>query len=211
MTSRRRSILIVDDEQVIIDLLTTDLTERGYRCTTALSAEQALIKLAKQHFDVILLDIKLPGKSGMEALSTISSNYPDIAIIMMTGIHEIDIAVEAMKLGASDYITKPFDLERIDVSLRTTMTNRKFSLVRTQIDAIAQGVQARLSGSDLSKVIIETVQLARQLGISETDIQKWASEKENIMFILEEKSKSSLSEGNSWGQRTELRKHKCLD
>lgn len=190
---RECNILIVDDEQVILDLLSTELTECGYQCTTVPNSEQALSKLSEQHFNAILLDIRLPGKSGIETLRIISSKYPESAIIMITGINEIDTAVEAMKLGASDYITKPFDLERIEECLCTTLKNREFDVNRSQINAIARGIQMKVTGSDFSNVITETVQLANKLGIPDKEIDKWVKDKEKDIFILKATHKPNLS------------------
>ena len=187
------NILIVDDEQVILDLLSTELTECGYQCATVPSSEQALIKLSEQHFDAILLDIRLPGKSGIETLRIISSRYPESTVIMITGVNEIDTAIEAMKLGASDYITKPFDLKRIEKCLCTTLKNRESDVNRSQIDAIAQGIQMKVTGSDISEVIIETVQLAKKLGIPDKEIDKWAEDKEKHIITLKATHKPNLS------------------
>ena len=193
---RECNILIVDDEQVILDLLSTELAERGYQCSTVKSSEQALIELSKQHFDAIFLDIRLPGKSGIDALRIISSRYPESAVIMMTGINEVDTAVEAMKLGASDYITKPFDLERIEECLYVTLKNRELDINRSQIDAIAQGIQMKFTGSDFSEVIIETVQLAKKIGIPDKEVDKWAKDKEKDIFVLKATHKPNLSSTN---------------
>ena len=172
------SVLIVEDEQAISDLLTTELTECGYLCTTALSGEQASLILADQNFDAILLDIRLPGKSGMEVLREISSSGRNAAVIIMTAVHDIETAVEAMKLGAADYITKPFDLVRVEACLQTTLNNRGSDIKRSQIEAIARGVQTRVSGAAMSSIISETVQIAKRLGIDESEIQKWTTARE---------------------------------
>ena len=121
MDNKKTSVLIVDDEPMVCDLLREDLNERGYLCTTALSGNDALTSLAKQDFDVVLLDIRLPGMSGMEVLRRIRRtwfNHSDIATIMITAVNDINTAVDAMKLGASDYIVKPFELDEVDTSIR---------------------------------------------------------------------------------------------
>ncbi len=121
MVSKKPNVLIVDDEQVVCDLLHDELSERGYLCTTVLSGDDALGKLAKQDFDVVLLDIRLPGMSGMEVLREIWLNHGNTATIMITAVNDVDTAVEAMKLGASDYIVKPFDLDRVNTSIRAAL------------------------------------------------------------------------------------------
>jgi DNA-binding response OmpR family regulator len=193
MSASRYNVLIVDDEQVILDILTTELVGCSYECTTAISAEQALEKLVDQDFDAILLDVMLPGKSGIEALRIISSKYQDVPVIMMTAVNDVQTAVEAMKLGASDYITKPFNLEALEACLRNLTNNRQSKIKYSRIEAIAQGVQSRLHGSTMSDVIIETVRIARDLGISDTEIQKWAITKAKLCSEMDNKITSVFS------------------
>ncbi len=183
MVNRKPSVLIVDDEQVVCDLLYDELSERGYLCTTVLSGDDALAKLDTQEFDAVLLDIRLPGMSGMEVLREIWLNHPDTATIMITAVNDVNTAVEAMKLGASDYIVKPFDLDRVDSSMRTALETRlAVSKPSTRMDAIALGVEAKLDPlSNYSKLITErTIDVARQLGMAEEEIEKWVAEKARL-------------------------------
>lgn len=213
MTTKKLSVLIVDDEQVVCKLLYDELSERGYLCSIALNGHDALTKLASKDFDIVLLDIKLPGMSGMEVLSTIRSARHNTAAIMITGVNSVYTAVEAMKLGAADYIVKPFSLVEVNTSIQIVLETKKplpeESNYKTllslgseaedkptgeesyrQMDAIARGVEAR---HDLifghSKIVAqETTDIARQLGVPEKVIQRWAdkrsrldSEKERII------------------------------
>jgi len=177
MVSKKPSILIVDDEQVVCDILCDELSEQGYLCATALDGSAALAKLMTQCFEAVLLDIRLPGMSGMEVLREIQSNHPNTATIIITAVNDLDTAVKAMKLGASDYIVKPFDLDRVDTSIRIALETRQATDKSiAEMDAIARGAEARL---DLilgySKMVIqETVDIARRLGIPEEEIQRWA-------------------------------------
>ncbi len=125
MISKNPRVLIVDDEQVVCDLLHDELSEGGYQCTTVLSGDDALAKLAAQDFDVVLLDIRLPGMSGMEVLREIWLNHGNTATIMITAVNDVGTAVEAIKLGASDYIVKPFGLNKIDTSIRTALETKR--------------------------------------------------------------------------------------
>lgn len=178
MVSQKPGVLIVDDERVVCDVLHAELSERGYLCTTALDGNDALTKLASQDFDVVLLDIKLPGISGMEVLRAIRSAHHNTTTIMITAVNNVDTAVEAIKLGASDYIVKPFDLDRVDTSICTALeTKQTTDKSDAEMDAIARGVEAKLdSVFGYSKIVIqETVGIARRLGISEKEIQRWAA------------------------------------
>ncbi len=195
MVNNKTRVLVVDDEQVVCDLLRSDLSERGYLCSTVLSGNDAVAKLATGGFEVVLLDIRLPGMSGMEVLREIWSNHNHTVTIMITAINDIDIAVEAMKLGAADYIVKPFDLDRVKTSIHTALETKsaatKFS---TQIDAIARGVEARLDPfSSYSETVTEkTMEIARQLDIAKEEIQRWAAERAMVDSERDRAMKSSL-------------------
>lgn len=103
-------ILIVDDEEDMTFLLKRTLEpELDCRVATAPSGEAALSLLAEERFDLVLTDIKMPGMDGLTLLSLIRKENPDLTVMMMTGHGTIEIAVEAMKLGAWDFVTKPFD------------------------------------------------------------------------------------------------------
>ena len=121
MVGNLGNILIVDDEPVVYDLLNQELGERGYSCAWAPDGKIALTKLAAKEFDAVLLDIHLPGISGMDVLRSIGEIYPGIAVIMVTVVGNIDMAVQAVKLGASDYIVKPFEMERLVSSIHAAL------------------------------------------------------------------------------------------
>jgi len=102
-------VLVVDDEAGIRNLLQRTLEDAGYSVVTAASGQEALDKMSEMNIELALLDIKMPGMSGMEVLRQVTINWPDTCVIMVTAIGDAQTAVEAMKLGAYDYITKPFD------------------------------------------------------------------------------------------------------
>ena len=195
MLNRKPGVLIVDDEQVVCDLLHDELTEKDYLCTTALDGNDALAKLAIEDFDVVLLDIRLPGMSGMEVLWEIWLNHSDTATIMITAINDVDTAVEAMKWGASDYIVKPFDLDRVGTSISTALENEKAAPKSSEMDAIARGVEAKFDPLlTLSRgVTIRTIEIAQRLGIAEEEIQEWAEAKAKLDSEISRVVKSSLN------------------
>ena len=183
MVNKRPSILIVDDEQVVCDLLHDELSERGYLCSTALDGNAALAKLAKQDFDAVLLDIRLPGMSGMEVLRKALLDHYNTATIMVTAINDVETAVEAMKMGASDYIVKPFDMDTVDTSIRTALETKRATGKRpSEMDAIASGVEVLLDPFlGYSKMVTQrTVDIARRLGINEKEIERWSVEKASL-------------------------------
>jgi len=196
MVYKKPSVLIVDDEQVVCDLLQDELSERGYLCTTVLDGNEALVKLATGYFDVVLLDIRLPGMSGMEVLREIWLNHSNTATIMITAINDVATAVEAMKLGASDYIGKPFDLDRVDASIRTALeTKPATDKPSTEMDAIARGVEAKHDSLFHRSWVVtqRTIGIARQLGIAEKEIQRWVAAKAKLNSERDRLIKSKLS------------------
>jgi len=121
-------ILIVDDEMAIRKLLRQKLSRQGYPCEEASSAKQTLDKMRSNPAALIILDIKMPGKSGMELLPEIKANYVGTAVIMATAITETGIAIQCMKQGADDYICKPFNLEEVVLSVDKTLEKRRLEL-----------------------------------------------------------------------------------
>jgi heterodisulfide reductase subunit A len=106
-------ILIVDDELIVRDSLKEWLEEEGFAVDMAGSGSEALDQLAKQAYQLMLLDIKMPGMDGVEVLQKVRESFADINVIMMTAYATVETAVEAMKIGALDYLVKPFDPETL--------------------------------------------------------------------------------------------------
>lgn len=103
-----KKILIVDDEKNIRMTLAQALQSEGWETDAAVNGEEALAKLEKEDFVLLLLDLKLPGIDGMEVLERVARERPDVRVIIITAHGSIESAVEAMKLGAVDYLQKPF-------------------------------------------------------------------------------------------------------
>lgn len=110
--NKKISILIIDDEEPIRRLLAMYLSEE-YTCVTAASADQATALLSESSFNLVITDIAMPGTSGIELSQYIRQAYPDTVVIMVSGMSDINYAIEAMRHGAFDYLTKPFDLEQV--------------------------------------------------------------------------------------------------
>jgi len=118
-------ILIIDDEQSILDLLNMVFKKQGYVVKNALSAEKALQLIDKDDFDLILTDVKLPNKSGMDILRYARNNKSEIPVVMITAYGTIKQAVEAFKAGAVDYVLKPFDIEELKIIVEKGLKERK--------------------------------------------------------------------------------------
>ena len=104
-------ILLVDDEASFVEQLAERLKLRDYDVTTCLSGEEAIGKIKKLNFDVVILDVAMPGIDGNEALRQIKSIKPLIEVIMLTGHATVESAIEGMKLGAFDYLMKPCETD----------------------------------------------------------------------------------------------------
>jgi len=118
-------VLVVDDEETIRVLLKRILEEAGYPVVAARDGEDALRILSQQEFELALLDVKMPGISGMDLLAKITTDWSDTGAIMVTAIADIQTAVDAMKLGACDYITKPFNRDDLLEKVRKANEKRR--------------------------------------------------------------------------------------
>jgi two-component system response regulator PilR (NtrC family) len=126
--SKKGRILVVDDERSMREMLEIFLGREGYEVAGYSSASDALADLAEdQNFDLIITDINMPGLTGLDLLKTISQFEKDIPVIMITAYGSPDSAVEAMKLGAVDYITKPFRIEEIKARISAVVERRKLA------------------------------------------------------------------------------------
>jgi DNA-binding NtrC family response regulator len=114
----RKSVLIVDDEKNIRLTMSRALEGIGVEVTTAINGEEALAAMAGRHVDVVLLDLRMPGMDGIEVLRRIAGEFPDARVIIVTAYGTVDRAVDAMKLGAVDFIEKP--VTPADVRSRVT-------------------------------------------------------------------------------------------
>jgi len=121
----KRKILVVDDDKEICDILTEMLTEEGYQTFSALSGRLALDTVEKKKPELVLLDIKMPKMDGIEVLKRIKKIDKEVVVVMITGYGSLGTAKEAMRLGAYDYVTKPFDLDSIKVVIRDALSERK--------------------------------------------------------------------------------------
>jgi putative two-component system response regulator len=128
MPSQREILLIVDDESAIRRLLRQKLAGEGYQCQEADTAEQVLNTLGTSPIALVLLDIKMPGKSGIELLPEIKSSSPDTAVIMATAVNEVNVAVQCLKQGADDYICKPFNLDELSLAIQRALEKRRLQL-----------------------------------------------------------------------------------
>jgi DNA-binding response OmpR family regulator len=111
-------ILVADDEAALRDLLCEQLTGQGYSVESAIDGEDAIGKIDANPFQLVLLDINMPKKTGLDVLKYIRSKKLPTRVIMLTGRLGYSIGSESMKLGADEFITKPFDLNYLDLTIK---------------------------------------------------------------------------------------------
>lgn len=113
----KNRILVVDDEEALRTVLSTELSSEGYEVSTAADGSEAIDLVKDNTYDLVLLDIKMPNVDGFEVLKYVKGNKPDIKVIMLTGFADLKNAIESKRLGAEDFVSKPYDL----VDLLTTI------------------------------------------------------------------------------------------
>ena len=118
-------ILVADDEEIVIQSCLRVLSAGGFQVDAARDGLEALRAIDENGYDVLILDIKMPKMNGMEVLQRVKEAHPDIDVIMITGLHEIETAVQAMKLGAFDYLPKPFDPEELELVVARAFERRQ--------------------------------------------------------------------------------------
>jgi putative two-component system response regulator len=148
MLDQQETLLIVDDEAAIRSLLLQKLSREGYRCEEAHDAEQTLSTLETSPIALVILDIKMPGKSGIALLPEIKSGFLDTAVIMATAVTDINAAVECLKLGADDYVCKPFNLEEISLAVQRALEKRRLQLqIREYQQCLEEKVEEQTIGT----------------------------------------------------------------
>jgi putative nucleotidyltransferase with HDIG domain len=153
----KEKILVVDDEEAIREVVSTLLDAQGYRCTACANGALGLESFRKDTFDLVLSDIVMPEMDGLKLLTELRSADPDVPVIMVTAMHDISIALEAIRAGAYDYILKPFEKDQLYLSVRRALEHR--SLV----------MENRTYQSDLEHLVAERTQ---QLSIALHDLEE---------------------------------------
>src|SRR5688572_8856148 len=138
MSDSPKHLLIVDDEAPLREAIAERLADHGFAVEQAGSGEEAIERLAAFAFDVLITDLKLPGISGREVLDAAIERYPEIIPIVITGYGTVKDAVDAIKQGAADFITKPFQFDALMHVLRSAMEQRRLksenAYLRSQLE-----------------------------------------------------------------------------
>ena len=133
---KQRSVLVVDDEKNMLMVMRMALEDSGYRVLTAESAEQALPFLSDPDLDVVLSDLKMPGMRGEEFIAHCRKERPDLPAIVVTAYGSIRSAIDCIQAGASDYLTKPFEPEELQIAIHNAIRLRDLMLENRQLQAV---------------------------------------------------------------------------
>ncbi len=121
-------ILIVDDEPYICEILSRWLEDEGYNCHVAYNAEEAMEKVETNGFSLLMCDIRMPGKSGLELLTMLKERFPDLAVLMVTGVDDRKTAIRALTLGAYGYLLKPFEQNEVIINAVNALERRRLTM-----------------------------------------------------------------------------------
>ncbi len=187
------TVLIVDDEENIRRVLSIALKKDGYHTLTASSGHQALKLLEETHCDVLLSDVVMPDINGLDLLRRVRQSYPDLIVVMMTAYGTIPAAVEAMRLGAVDFLTKPLDMEVLRKVIRHALRDRERAL--TAPGARRRGTARKeITFIGNSPAIREVLQIVERVADTRTTVLitgESGTGKELIARMLHEKSSRS--------------------
>ena len=125
MTNNRGSLLVVDDDRNICEAMADYLRSLGHRTETALTCHDAIERIGEFNFDVVICDVNLPDRDGFHLLEQVSRSRPDVSVILLTGYGTIESAVEAIRMGAFDYLTKPVIDDELNFSIQRALGQRQ--------------------------------------------------------------------------------------
>ncbi|MGH9486577.1 MAG: HD domain-containing phosphohydrolase [Terriglobales bacterium] len=154
-------LLIVDDEPMIRDLLSAYLEDNGFLCETSGSVDQALRLLEGSSVDLVISDLHMPGRTGLELLQAMGQKHPQVAFLMATAAPDTKSAVQAMRGGAADFLVKPLDLKQVLATVRSTLARRR------------ESAAASAHQQETEHLLAERT---RQLGLALTQVQQASNE-----------------------------------
>ena len=165
-------ILVVDDEQSMRDVLSIMLKRAGYGVTTASDGEEAVGHIHKEIFDLVITDLRMPKMGGLEVLKTVKACSPETVVLVITAFASAESAVEAMKHGAYDYLTKPFQVDEVQLIIRNALERRRLSTENMLLK------REMASQSSFSRIIGQSDAMQRVFEV----IKKVADSKSNVLI-----------------------------
>ena len=196
MTTSSLTCLVVDDEESLRDALRRVLERAGYRCMVAASGKEAISVLGRHEISIVLCDIQMPEMDGVALLREIRDHWPNIAVVMVSGVTDVDMAVSCLRIGALDYILKPFEIQEVSARVEQALDKRRLieenlryqnhlaELVQLQAcrieELFLEGIQALVDALEAkdaytrghsARVSAYASKVAAQLGLSEAEVQ----------------------------------------
>ena len=165
-------ILVVDDEQGLREVLNIMLKRSGYAVTLASDGEEAISHLQREIFDLVITDLKMPKVGGLEVLKAVKASSPETVVLMITAFSSAESAVEAMKHGAYDYLTKPFQVDEVQLIIRNAMERRRLSTENMLLK------RELASQSSFSQIIGQSEAMQKVYDV----IKKVADSKSNVLI-----------------------------
>ena len=132
-------VLLVDDEEEFTEVLSERMKSRGLSVDSATNGEEALKKIKDATYDAIILDLAMPGMDGIDTLKKLLEQNPDLQVILLTGHATVDKSVEAVKLGAKDFLEKPADIEKLIAKIKEAKSERML-IVEKQMEEEIQNI-----------------------------------------------------------------------
>ena len=161
MGTIKAKVLVIDDETIVHESCSRILTDEGYIIESAFTGQEGLKKIGEGSYDLVITDLKMPGISGMEALKKIKEDNPDIGIIMVTGYSTAETAVEAMKLGAFDYLPKPFTPNEIISVVNKAIEKKKILIETKHLESAyrdaTKAISSSLNLNEVLELIVKSV------------------------------------------------------
>jgi len=170
---RARKLLVIDDEQNMRHMLTSLLTNSGFQVATAANGEEALAMVSGTQYDFILCDIKMPQMDGLQFLEAAAEQISDATVIMMSAYGSMETALEAMKKGAYDYISKPFKSDEVNLVLKKAEERERLKRENTHLRQTLRTIEQRSSFGNMvakSKVMREMFRLAEKVARFDTTV-----------------------------------------
>ncbi len=194
---KQKTILAVDDEPHMLRLLEISLRQAGYKPVIATNGQEALQAINQQTIDLVVSDLHMPSMNGLDLLKNIRRDNENLPFIMVTAQGEIKTAIEAMKLGASDYILRPFDLETLEIAIAKALSIKQLKLENTYLKSSASPVDGDLIGQSASMLALKqlidqvapekaTVLITGETGTGKELVAKaihQASTRRNALFV----------------------------
>jgi len=163
-------ILVIDDEDSMCNFMEIMLSKDGYSVETTTSGGEAINLLKDNNYDLVIADLNMPEMSGIDVLKGIKAFKLEQEIIMMTAFASVDTAIEAMKLGAADYITKPFKIDEIKIAIEKSINRQKLLVENTSLKRQLQGNNSFDNFIGKSEVVVTMKRMAQRVAVSDSTV-----------------------------------------